>query len=131
MYQIFLTQIAFQSPDRAELNFWGFAIKIALNFKFRGTEKSNFPPKGPTTFKFWEMKLLLLLIENMQNFQVFYVGYKVIGKSVKDDNILLQFWAFDWMNLNEYKGSFLFKSPSSSIHSFIPNPAKLEMFRYS
>ena len=25
------------------------------------------------------------------------------------------------MNLNEYKGSFLFKSPSSSSHSFIPN----------
>ena len=25
------------------------------------------------------------------------------------------------MNLNEYKGPFLFKSPSSSSHSFIPN----------
>ena len=35
------------------------------------------------------------------------------------------------MNLNEYKGSFLFKSPSSSSHSFIPNTAKLEMFTYS
>ena len=28
------------------------------------------------------------------------------------------------MNLNEYKGSFLLKSPSSSSHSFIPNTAK-------
>ena len=28
------------------------------------------------------------------------------------------------MNLNEYKGSFLFKSPSSSSYSFIPNTAK-------
>ena len=33
------------------------------------------------------------------------------------------------MNLNEYKGSFLFKSPSSSSHSFIPNTAKLESLR--
>ena len=29
------------------------------------------------------------------------------------------------MNLNEYKESFLFKSPSSSNNSFIPNIAKL------
>ena len=36
------------------------------------------------------------------------------------------------MNLKEYKGSFLFKSPSSSSHSFIyPNTGKLEMFSYS
>ena len=28
------------------------------------------------------------------------------------------------MNLNEYKGSFLFKSPSSSSHRFIPNAEK-------
>ena len=35
------------------------------------------------------------------------------------------------MHLNEYKGSFLFKSPSSSSYSFTPNTAKLEMFTYS
>ena len=35
------------------------------------------------------------------------------------------------MNLNEYKGSFLFKSPFSSSHSLIPNTPKLEMFTYS
>ena len=34
------------------------------------------------------------------------------------------------MNLNEYKGSFLFKSPSSSSRSIIPKTAKLEMFTY-
>ena len=51
---------------------------------------------------------------------------------LKDDNILYQFWAFDWMNLNEYKGSFLFKSPSTSSHSFIPNtPINQEIFTYS
>ena len=32
------------------------------------------------------------------------------------------------INLNEYEGSFLFKSPSSFSHSFIPNTAKLGMF---
>ena len=66
MYQIFLIQIAFQSSDRVELDFWGSVIKIALNFKSRGTEKKT--SKGPTIFKFWEMKLLLLLITNMQKF---------------------------------------------------------------
>ena len=35
------------------------------------------------------------------------------------------------MNLNAYKGSSLFKSPSSSSHIFTPNKAKLEMFTYS
>ena len=49
MYQIFLIQIAFQCSDEVELNFRGFVIKIALNFKSRGTEKWNFLPKGPTT----------------------------------------------------------------------------------
>ena len=51
MCQIFLNQVAFQNSDRVELGFWGSVIKIALNFKSRGTEKWNFPPKGPTTFK--------------------------------------------------------------------------------
>ena len=45
MYQIFLIHIEFQSSDRVELDFSGSAIKIALNFKSRGTEKSNFPPR--------------------------------------------------------------------------------------
>ena len=34
------------------------------------------------------------------------------------------------MNLNEYKVSLLFKSPSSSSHSFILNTEKLKMFTY-
>ena len=47
---------------------WDPVIEIALNFKSQGTKKSNFSPKGPTTFKFWEMKLLLLLLTYMQKF---------------------------------------------------------------
>ena len=65
MYQIFLIQISFQSSDVVELDVWGSIIKKALNFKSQGTKKSNFPLKGPTTVKLWEMKLLLLLITNM------------------------------------------------------------------
>ena len=57
----FLIQIEFQRSDRVELDFWGSVIKIALNLRSQGAEKkSNFPPKEHTTFKFWEMKLLLL-----------------------------------------------------------------------
>ena len=41
MYQIFLIQTAFQSSDRVELDFWGSVIKITLNFKSRGTEKTE------------------------------------------------------------------------------------------
>ena len=35
------------------------------------------------------------------------------------------------MDLDEYKGSFVFKSSSSFSHSFIPNRRILEMFTYS
>ena len=66
MYQTFLIQIVFKSSDSVELDFWDFIIEIALNFKPRETKKSNFPPKESLTFKFWEMKLLLLLIANIQ-----------------------------------------------------------------
>ena len=38
MYQTFLIQIAFQSSERVELDFRCFVIKMALNFKSRGTE---------------------------------------------------------------------------------------------
>ena len=80
MYQIFVIQIVFQSSDRVEPDFCDVVIKITLNFKSRDTKKSNFPPKGPTTFKFWEMKLLLLLLRIYKTFQVCFVGYKVMAK---------------------------------------------------
>ena len=44
-----------------------------------------------------------------------------IKLSLKDVNILYQFGAFDWMNLNEYKGLSVSKSSFS----------ELEMFTYS
>ena len=77
MYQIFLIQI---SSDRVELALCGSVIKIDLNFKSRGTVKSDFSRKRPTTFKFWETKVLLWLNTNTQNFEVSYAGYKVIAE---------------------------------------------------
>ena len=64
MYQIFLIQIAFQSSDKGKLDFLGSVIRNALNFKSPGTNESNFPPKGLTTFGKWIS--YLLLITNMQ-----------------------------------------------------------------
>ena len=46
MYQIFLIQIAFQGSDIVELDFGGSVIKIALNFKSRGTEKIELSSQG-------------------------------------------------------------------------------------
>ena len=51
MYQIFIIQIAFQSSDRVELDFWGSVIKIALNFKSRGIEKVERSSQGTYNFQ--------------------------------------------------------------------------------
>ena len=47
----FPIQIAFQSSDRVELDFSGSVIKIALNFKFRGTEKIELSSQGTYNFQ--------------------------------------------------------------------------------
>ena len=60
MYQIFLIQIAFQSSDRVELDIWGSVSRNALNFKSWGTKKSNFPPKGPTSFQILGYETLII-----------------------------------------------------------------------
>ena len=39
MYQIFLIQTAFQSSDRAELDFGGFMIRFSLNVRSQETKK--------------------------------------------------------------------------------------------
>ena len=84
IYQIFLIQIAFQSSDK---------VKLCFEFQIlRDWKKSNFPPKGPTTFKFWVMKLLLLLITNMQKFQVCYVGLIIYYTNVRFKNLWTKFW---------------------------------------
>ena len=51
MYQIFLIQIAFQSSDNVKLDFWVSVIKIALNFKSRGTEKIKLSSQGTYNFQ--------------------------------------------------------------------------------
>ena len=60
MYKIFLIQIAFQRPDRAKLNFWRFVIKIALNFKSRGTEKIELSSQGTYNFQILRNKTLII-----------------------------------------------------------------------
>ena len=50
--------------------FGGIKIRISLNIKSLGTEKSNFSPKGPMALKICDMKLWLLLTKTMQKFSV-------------------------------------------------------------
>ena len=78
MYQIFLTQIAFQGSDWVELDFGGFLIRISLNVKSQG-KKSRFSPKGLTTPKIWDVKLCILLITNMKTFLVLLCQIKSYG----------------------------------------------------
>ena len=55
----------------------------------KGMKKSDFHPKGPTTFRLWVKKLLsLLIITNMQKVSRLLFGIKLW---LKDDNMLCQF----------------------------------------
>ena len=51
MHQIFLIQIAFQSSDKVELDFCGSVMKIASNYKSRGTEKIELSSQGTYNFQ--------------------------------------------------------------------------------
>ena len=42
----FSFRVTFRSTGRAELDFSGFVIKVALNFKSRGNEKFKFSSQG-------------------------------------------------------------------------------------
>ena len=59
MYQIVLIQIAFQSSDRVELEVLGSVIKIALNFKSRGTEKTELFSQRTSNFQILENETLI------------------------------------------------------------------------
>ena len=60
MYQIFLIQVAFQSSDRVDLYFWDSVIKIALNFKPRGTEKIELSSQGTCNFQILGNETLII-----------------------------------------------------------------------
>ena len=60
MYQIFLIQIAFQSSDRVELDFWGPVSKNALNFKSRGTKKIKLSSQGTYEFQLLGSETLII-----------------------------------------------------------------------
>ena len=73
-----------------------------------GLEKSNFPPKGTTNFKFWNMKLLLLLITSLQKyFKVCFVGYEVMAKTWQ------HFVSILGLRLNEFSLNGLFQKIST------------------
>ena len=60
MYQIFLIHTVFQSFDRVELDFGGFVIKIAFNFKSQGTEKIKLSFQGTYNFQIFGKKTLII-----------------------------------------------------------------------
>ena len=93
MYQIIAMQIVFQRSDRVELNFWDFVIKIALNFKSRGTKKIELSSQG--TYNFQILGNETLIIADWEYIPIFRFALLDIKLWLKDDNILYQFWAFD------------------------------------
>ena len=78
MYQIFLIQIAFQSSDRLELDFWGSVFKIALNFQPRGTEKIKLSSQG--TYNFQILGNETLIIADYKYAKIFKVA--VLDKEI-------------------------------------------------
>ena len=99
---------------------------ISFEFQFSKGWKSFFP-RDLQLSKFGKWNYHYCGLRIWKIFQVCYVGYEVMPK---DEDILYQFWVLDWMNLNEYKGWSVCKSPSSCGHNFICNTAKLTIFTY-
>ena len=89
MYPIFLIQIAFQNSERVELDFRDFVIKIALNFKSRGTEKVKLSSQG--TYKFQILGNETLIIADYKYAKIFKFALLDTKLWLKDDNILYQF----------------------------------------
>ena len=50
------------SSERLKLDSRVYVIEIFFNLNSNGMKNLNFSPKGPTTFKIFEMKLCLSLI---------------------------------------------------------------------
>ena len=69
MYQIFLIPIGFQTFERVKLDFCGFVIEIALNFKSQGTEKIKL--FSQETYKFQILGHETLRIANYKYVKIF------------------------------------------------------------
>ena len=69
MHQIFLIQIAFQNSGRVEIDFWGSVIKIALNFKSRGTKKIEL--SSQRTYNFQTLGHEILIIADYKHAKIF------------------------------------------------------------
>ena len=80
MYQILLIDIAFQRSYIVKLDFWGSVIKIALNFKSRGTEKIKISSKAIYNFQILGNETLIIADYKYAKMFVFAVLYNVIAK---------------------------------------------------
>ena len=96
MYQIVLIQIVFQGCDRVEHDFWGFVIKIALNFKFRGTEKIQLSSQGTYNFEILVNETHIIADHNRYA-KVFKFPTLDIKLQLKDDDSFLSILSF-WLN---------------------------------
>ena len=56
------------------------------------------------TYNFPILGNKILIIADYRYAKIFKFAMLDIKLKLKDDNILYQSWAFDWMNLNEYEG---------------------------
>ena len=99
--------IAFQGSDSVELDLRGFVIKIASNVKSRGTEKVELSSSQTYNVQIFENETLS--IADYEYAKIFRFTMLDIKLWLKDDNISFQFWAFDRLNFNEYKGWFVSK----------------------
>ena len=95
--------------------FLRFCNQTRFEFQFPRDWKSwTFLPRDLQLSNFMKWNFYYYWLHICKTFQVLLCW--ILSYSQKNDNILYQFWTFDWMKLNKYKGSFLFKSPSSSSH---------------
>ena len=86
MYQIFFIPIAFQSRNKAELDFCGFVIEIALNFKSQGNEKGKL--SSQETYNFQNLRNETLIFADYKYVKIFRFAMLDIKLWLKDDNIL-------------------------------------------
>ena len=105
-----------------ELDFCSFQIKIALNFKSQGTEKTN---------TFLPRDLRLCFIANYECVKISRIAVMDIKLWIKEDLDLHTNNLWSSLKFIHPKVQSLCKIFSSFSHNFISNKAKLKIFAYS
>ena len=118
---LFLERLSnFSHPDSV-LKLWlhgawflRFCNQIRFEFQISGDWKiQTFFLRDLQLSKFGKWNAYYCWLQIRKYVGICYVGFQVIAKTIQH---FLQFWAFGWINLNEYKGWSLFKSPSPSLY---------------